>query len=968
MPQVIRTYHFIADFYADEDLTVLAYQLSSEDFWPFFKVDGSSISSTGVEIADFSCLNLELTLPPDSPSFLFNRVWWIKVTPFVASSSFGAVAADVVFVVDESGSMINEHEWLDDMIGFLDSALSAVNIGPNRYAIVGYGRASPEAHIVTNFTTAANAKAAVANLVLTGGTEDGYQAIDFALNNLSFRDYAVPSVILITDEDRDIIDPSITQSLLKVSLSGECAGEGILTSVVNANFIGGSGSSALGVSSSGHAFIQNGVGYTNETGGAIVTSFETTKEDYVDLTWDLGGTAWDLNVLREGGSAARAFTSAFVDSKVSEIIKAFVIFTPDTSKFFCPKDLGDDGIIDIPFSPFYLGGAVSDTDCYQFRISFYADADRSVLIHSGFSLLDTRRWFVIKLDGTTVSMNSKGVVLDPDEVLAVRYKPTILPQQLLPEQDSYGDIKSSNERPLLCGVTYYVTVDAYQGSTFTSFDNFEYRIPCKSVDDRFWRGDKDALKWLSSGNGRSDIRVSHTQNQALKPALDSNKNGLFLIAWQDFRATVRSTNKQTHYPQIYYSFYDSDTDRFWSSGQGYIDHLAIATGYTPLVYSLLDNNFHITSYTRDEVYVFKCDMIARTTSTSSSDEPCLLTGNKSVSLNSSIYSPDHFLKAKVYDADTRGSYVVASGNVVSIVDSCVARLEVSGAPGAYAIRARNDSDSGWSSWIMIDTLADDSNDTAVSSTFRSYSIDNERFILPWQLSPGNGLKRVCLQVLTLYGVSKIFCVDILTQVEELIYDVELSYSSSFDTELPAHEGYPVLAPLNSEGTSQTVYVRVTFKDAEAHDKVPAHVTSLGNTFTPTFSVVQQGLDDQYNISLTKQSGTSDGVIYTGSFTIGASDDVFIKEGVGAIVVNIPDPCLVYEPVSGCELPDNDDFYNSKLGINATNNFVTPADVLSERRKSSTGLISNIVEMKQYYSMDDPRFNFGKPEFFKDSNQ
>ena len=47
--------------------------------------------------------------------------------------------ADVAFMVDESGSMAGEHEWLSEMIPSLEAALLARGIGPNRYYLGGFG-------------------------------------------------------------------------------------------------------------------------------------------------------------------------------------------------------------------------------------------------------------------------------------------------------------------------------------------------------------------------------------------------------------------------------------------------------------------------------------------------------------------------------------------------------------------------------------------------------------------------------------------------------------------------------------------------------------------------------------------------------------------------------------------------------------------------------------------------------------
>ena len=52
-----------------------------------------------------------------------------------------------------------------------------------------------------------------------------------------------------------------------------------------------------------------------------VSGFGSTIADYVDLAWATNGAAWDLNWLRAGGDTATSFTNAFVDVKVTEIMK-----------------------------------------------------------------------------------------------------------------------------------------------------------------------------------------------------------------------------------------------------------------------------------------------------------------------------------------------------------------------------------------------------------------------------------------------------------------------------------------------------------------------------------------------------------------------------------------------------------------------------------------------------------------------
>lgn len=236
-------------------------------------------------------------------------------------------SADVITVVDESGSMSGEHAWLGGMVGALDTGLLAAGVGTgaqsNRYGLTGYGgggsHLNPHAHSVGggDFGDAADYATATGGLVLNGGTEDGWRGIDFAMNNYAFNNGAAINIVLVTDEDRD---NTIALSYADVlsALKGKNA---LLNAVVNASFRCGDRSVALGMDSKGTGYKADGLGgFTTCTGASAVSGAGTTIANYVDLALDTGGAAWDLNQLRSGGPTAQSFTAAFVDIKVGEII------------------------------------------------------------------------------------------------------------------------------------------------------------------------------------------------------------------------------------------------------------------------------------------------------------------------------------------------------------------------------------------------------------------------------------------------------------------------------------------------------------------------------------------------------------------------------------------------------------------------------------------------------------------------
>lgn len=304
--------------------------------------------------------------------------------------------ADVVFLVDESGSMETEQAWLgapvavDHLIvgstyvvsggagirhnsviytsgqtfvavstsytqvssfkpskvyingGFvpalLDSALAAAGIGAgaekNQFGLLGFGstavgHASNKAHkhsIQTaagprDFGTAAEMVAATAGLVTVGGSEDGYDAMDVAAKGYVFRTNAARVFVLVTDEDRTAV-----RSLSVADFEAAVASvNGILVVIASLDIKDTLVQAALGRRAT-ETYVADGIGgYTVTTFASVVSgpgsNNTTVVADYVTPCESLGGSEWDLNSLRAGGSAGQSFTAAFVAIVKDQIIQ-----------------------------------------------------------------------------------------------------------------------------------------------------------------------------------------------------------------------------------------------------------------------------------------------------------------------------------------------------------------------------------------------------------------------------------------------------------------------------------------------------------------------------------------------------------------------------------------------------------------------------------------------------------------------
>lgn len=253
--------------------------------------------------------------------FLLAGVSALALFGGVTGASAAVMSTDVVFIVDESGSMAGEQAFLAAVIDDINAGLISAGVTTIDYSVIGFGSGAPAPRQVPPLPSIdvdlASAKSSLGNLVTSGSFEDGYAGITFAMNNVNLdRDAA--NFILVTDEDRDSLGGGETGA----SITNTLKNSGVLLNViVNAALRDGLGATALGIDSSGQAFTADGAGgFTIESGGVAISGSGTTIADYINPALATGGAAWDLNQLRAGGLLAQSFTNAFIDIKVREII------------------------------------------------------------------------------------------------------------------------------------------------------------------------------------------------------------------------------------------------------------------------------------------------------------------------------------------------------------------------------------------------------------------------------------------------------------------------------------------------------------------------------------------------------------------------------------------------------------------------------------------------------------------------
>lgn len=668
-----------------------------------------------------------------------------------------------------------------------------------------------------------------------------------------------------------------------------------------------------------------------------------------------------------------------INRSITAVFAALPDFeTLEVNLFYCQSTTNRSNVVSFDFTN--EGGDPSIYDNLHFRINFYSDPAKEKLLYSAFSLADNKRWFY-NIDAYE-PFPSGGVSLGEGDAVNIVYDPEVLPQQITETQMEKAVRSNVYENPLVCGVKYYVDIASYNSSTsiFSSIETMSLILDCDNVDSYYWNYNDNDDNWLCSGQGKVDLQVSSSaSSQSVMSGVSSNIYGLYQIAWQTRRDGVY---------QVYGAMWDSETDVLYSSGQGRYDELKLFAGYDPIVLTDQANNFYIAGYTTEgtspndmtsDIYVNACPLPVAILETPSQTSTKLFAKLCSPGMDIYLSSSYNQIKARVYKEDVSGSLVVNNNKVVPIIKKKTIRLDIDGIAGAYAVRLRNSNDPDWSGWINIDnnlyytgiglssTAEDDNIITAEDISYDAYRIDNSRFIVPWDVDRINGLKRVCCQVLTLYGITNVFCLDLFFNfdVPRHLFKFYSTMSTSvppvFSNEFPTFNGRYILSLKNVNGEIQnvdsTVYFKVIFSEPiYANESTSPPISYQDGELT--FNVVQQGIDDIWGGLLS----VIDNKTFSGSFVISAEDGIFNKDGNSFIEIVFPE----LSTLSAC-LSNSSDLYNLMITDARAAEYkdLIPEEVYNRIQTNKDGRVFDLNQFKQYYDQDDSNFKFGNPGYFRE---
>lgn len=638
-------------------------------------------------------------------------------------------------------------------------------------------------------------------------------------------------------------------------------------------------------------------------------------------------------------------TAVFVQSTSTEVI---------SSLFYCPSETYEDNIIAFDFTN-SSNSDPSINNIYHFRVNFFTDVDKNKLVYSAFSFSDNKRWFLNS--GAFSQLSSDGVDIGLSETVSIVYDPEILPSQVTETQKPHfiNNETVIYEKPLICGIKYYVEVQAYEVSTNTiiAVKTISLMLACNKVDSYYWNYNKDKNNWLCSGQGKTDLRVCGGFGQAINSSIDSNLVGTFKIVWQG--------RKETNSTNVYSAIWDSNRDILYSSGQGLYDVLEMDEGNHPIVITDSSLNFYITGTTKDNIKYKECGVQpggggeggeGGEPPAGSSFEAFCYPGEST--LLSSSYDE---IKMRIYKEDISGSLTISNEKAVPIINKRSIRLDVDGIVGAYAVRVRNMEDPEWGDWINIDSelYSPDSLPDPIGDDIDhdAYRIDNNRFLVQWDIQNYNGLRRICCQVLTMYGISNVFCIEVLANFNVPQHVFKFYKTSARDAvddnEFPKYNGQYVLSIKNTtvdgpEG-GRMVYFDAVFSEP------------ISTTNGITYNLIQQGINDKRNQDFTTVTNT----LLSGEFEIFNNDGIFNKDGASFIEVVFPGDT----PPGSCGSDERDkyNFVNSDMQ-EVSNIDLLPEEVYQKYQRDRLSKALDINEFKQNYDADDINFKFGNPGYYR----
>lgn len=563
-----------------------------------------------------------------------------------------------------------------------------------------------------------------------------------------------------------------------------------------------------------------------------------------------------------------------------------------------------------------------DPGHYNFLVEFYGDADFKHKVVEYKAVRDSND--LIYFEVNNVNANT----LWGDEGLDVPVKSLV---QIYPVLDQNSG--------LLCDITYYVKVKKCNSSKcddYLEFTSGEFKCNCTSNIFGITKPTllSELARWESSAFGYSDTRITDSTSNNLNPSIKVRSSDSAIIMFENYASQTPTLKGAT--------FRKSEPidDQLSSGTRSWFDYNFETIGQNPSIsIDLYDRVSSVYTRIKDDT---KSNLPSFTLYSKSFDfsenvnaeeiEKCDLS-----TIESNILSKDNFIlesvikKVLINPKDVDYYSYNAAGETISIVSKCNLGLQIWGTPEVVAFRLRNENQSFWSSWCAYSP--------EISSNYTEQN---------WVISAKSGLKEICIQFMTYNGVTAEKCIQVVADYTPISFEIKTYSDENYSKELPVFNEISVASTLYGEkgdaNYSKNIYVEI----------IPNQLVSLESI---NFDVLQQGLNDIYDLKAVKSTSSDGRDSFRGVFRINIEDNITNKDGLAQIKPKFPGVC---EFVSQSVVSDG--FVKDNFNLITQDSIASSEldDVLSGYRNNISGKIGVGLILRP---SDDPYFVFGDPDFF-----
>lgn len=629
------------------------------------------------------------------------------------------------------------------------------------------------------------------------------------------------------------------------------------------------------------------------------------------------------------------------------------------SVFFCAKPIKTSCRINA-----FYDNLNTSTKNVHFKVSVYSDSNYEDSIMVFTSLIDSDLWnsgydeFPVNgipiASGTTGSVSFNPPIINPGVGQYPLDLGNISQSTGLSNNNVYFNL---NRRMFICGAKYFIKVSAIVDGQDIEIYRSSFLCNC----DDFTNDKELSSSWNSPYSGSVRTELAKSLSRKSHPSVAAGRDGLFMVAWEDSRNGYDKngiSNKNNIFSDIYSAFIDVNSGKIDSSlYQGYdrivkntssASDLSIIEERYPIVVSDNLNNFSISTIL-DYNKINK-----RYLSVGTKISPVIIRESAFVTACSftltdidrykSAFDGGEFLNIRVSDKYVKDYRYSNNSYPMAVVSDCFIDLEIVGVPGAMAYRLRNESEADFTDWIPIganiqplDSFGDsiDSDFANFRDTFKAKWIGNDIFVAPWVLSKGDGLKKVCIEILTQFGKTQQICLDLVAEYSVISYTVDFMHKindpSAGQINQDAgmikplkYRGFPVVnnrtpyKNINTDASNENpiflitltendlrstkvetvyavdIYVKVTFSDIDRIKRISAlnllkkYAERRNDAGVLSAYVYQQGSSvlSFPLIPLNINEGT-----YYFEFRVSKNNGVTFKDGLAFVSIYVPSECL-----------------------------------------------------------------------------